>query len=126
MLNLRRDALAPTSRRRSCGRAGIIGVEDLTDVAKDDRVFRAAAELGVYEFRRPLEDNAAKAGVELTVADKELPASSLCSACGERNQVPKERRRGVAAGRAPAAERCRRAGTLVGHMEELFRRAAER
>ena len=51
-------------------RAGSIGVEDLTDVAKDDRVFRAAAELGVYEFRRPLEYKAAEAGVELTVADK--------------------------------------------------------
>ncbi len=59
------------------------GLADLTDAFKDDRAFRPIAELGVYEFRRQLEYKAAEADVELTVADREFLASSLCSACGE-------------------------------------------
>ena len=94
MVSLRHDALHKLTTA-IVRRAVSIGIEDLTDAIGDDRVFRAVAELGVYEFRRQLEYKAAEAGVQLTVADKEFPASSLCSACGERNQVPRERRHDV-------------------------------
>ena len=59
MVNLRRDALhkLTTSIVRL---AASVGIEDLSDVVRDDRGLRAVAELGVYEFRRQLEYKAAE------------------------------------------------------------------
>ena len=94
MVNLRGDALHKLTTE-IVRRAASVGIEDLAGVVEDGRTSRAVAELGLYEFRRQLEYKAAEAGIELTVADKQFPASSLCSACGERDQDSKERRRGV-------------------------------
>ena len=94
MVNLRGDALHKLTTE-IVRRAASVGIEDLAGVVEDGRTSRAVADLGIYEFRRQLEYKAAEAGIELTVADKQFPASSLCSACGERNQDSKERRRGV-------------------------------
>ena len=94
MVNLRGDALHKLTTE-IVRRAASVGIEDLAGVVEDGRTSRAVADLGIYEFRRQLEYKAAEAGIELTVADKQFPASSLCSACGERDQDSKERRRGV-------------------------------
>ena len=51
MANLRREVLHKLTTE-IVRRAASIGIEALTDVFKNGRVFRAIAELGVYEFRR--------------------------------------------------------------------------
>ena len=102
MVNLRGDALHKLTTE-IVRRAASVGIEDLAGVVEDGRTSRAVAELGIYEFRRQLEYKAAEAGVELTIAHKDFPASSLCSACGERNRVPEGRWRGV---RRWTCERC--------------------
>ena len=102
MTNLRQDALHKLTTE-IVRRMASVGFEDLAGVVGGDRESRDISKLGIYEFRRQLVYKAAEAGVELTVAQKEFPASSLCSACGERRQVAEERWRRV---RRWTCERC--------------------
>ncbi|MEV8635891.1 RNA-guided endonuclease TnpB family protein [Streptosporangium sp. NPDC051023] len=64
----------------------VIAVEDLTvrNMVKNPRLARAISDAGWRELRRMLEYKAAWYGRELLVADRWLPSSRLCSACGTR------------------------------------------
>lgn len=102
LVSLRRDAIHKMTteviRRVAC-----IGIEDIGEVLEEEWRSRAIAELGPYEFRRQIEYKAAEAGVKITVAARLFPSARLCSACGERDRLPNERRSGA---RRWTCERC--------------------
>jgi IS605 OrfB family transposase len=62
----------------------VIGIEDLNvrGMMANGKLSRAAAEVGMFEFRRQAEYKAAMHGVRIVVADQWYPPSRTCSDCG--------------------------------------------
>ena len=62
----------------------VISIEDLNvkGMLASDRLSRAIADLGFYEFRRQLEYKTIKFGSKLVLVDRWFPSSKTCSRCG--------------------------------------------
>lgn len=80
--NIRRDALhkATTDILRQFD---VIGIEDLNvrGMMANDKLSRAIADVGMFEFRRQLEYKAAMQGARIVVADRWEPTSKRCYDC---------------------------------------------
>jgi putative transposase len=61
-----------------------IGIEDLNikGMLANERLARAIADMGWYEFRRQLQYKASWRGGQVVVVDRWFPSSKLCSCCG--------------------------------------------
>jgi putative transposase len=72
---------------RLCRESQALAIEDLNvrGMLASERLARAVADVGFYEFRRQLQYKAARYGTTIVLADRWYPSSKLCSACGERN-----------------------------------------
>ena len=65
-------------------RPTVIVLEDLnvSGMLKNRKLSRAAADVGMYEFRRQITYKAALAGVQVKVVSRWEPSSKTCSGCG--------------------------------------------
>ena len=81
--DVRQDALhkATTMIAR---KYGTVVIEDLnvSGILKNERLSRAIADVGLYDFRRQLEYKTKWYGGKLVVADRWFPSSKRCSWCG--------------------------------------------
>lgn len=65
-------------------RPAVIVLEDLhvSGMLKNSKLSRAAADVGLYEFRRQITYKAASAGVQVKIVSRWEPSSKTCSGCG--------------------------------------------
>jgi putative transposase len=86
--NIRKDAThkATTAITKN---HGVIVIEDLNvrGMMANDRLSRAIADVGLYEFRRQIDYKALLNGSNIIVADRWYPSSKTCSACGYKMEV---------------------------------------
>src|SRR5260370_36667342 len=91
--HVRQDALHKATaglvakNKPSDQRPAIIVLEDLnvSGMLKNRHLSRAIADVGLYEFRRQVEDKAKDAGCVMQVASRSEPSSHTCSGCGWRD-----------------------------------------
>lgn len=81
--NIRKDAThkATTTITKN---HGVIVIKDLNvrGMMANNKLSRALADAGLYEFRRQIEYKAKLNGAKVIVADRLFPSSETCSACG--------------------------------------------
>jgi putative transposase len=84
--NIRKDFLHKLSTL-IVSRAKIVSVEDLSVRGMQKMYGRAAADIGMYEFRRQITYKCKKSDVGCAVVNRWYPSSQLCSRCGQRQKL---------------------------------------
>ena len=87
VFNIRQDTLHKLTTYLAKSHSKVI-VEDLnvSGMLKNQRLARAIADVGFYQFRRMLEYKCIWYGSELVIASRMFPSSKLCSRCGHKKQ----------------------------------------
>jgi putative transposase len=85
--NARQDTLHKLTTYLAKSHSKIV-IEDLgvSGMLKNQRLARAIADVGWYQFRRQLEYKCEWYGSELVVASRTFPSSKTCSNCGEKKR----------------------------------------
>ena len=83
--NIRQDGLHQLTTDLT-HRLHTIGIEDLNvrGMVKNRHLSRVVSDMGFFEFRRQLDDQAAQRGGMIIVADRWYPSSKMCSDCGHK------------------------------------------
>jgi len=86
--NIRKDALhqATTWLARTKSAIVLEGL-NVNGMMKNHHLAQALAEVGLYEFRRPLQYKAAWYGCEVILADRFFPSTKRCSQCGHEREI---------------------------------------
>ena len=87
VFNVRQDTLHKVTTYLAKSHSKVV-IEDLlvSGMLKNQRLARAIADAGFYEFRRQLEYKCQWYGSELVVASRSFPSSKMCSQCGHRKK----------------------------------------
>jgi len=86
--NIRKDALHQATTWLARTKSAIV-LEDLNvnGMMKNHPLAQALAEVGLYEFRRPLQYKAAWYGCEVFLADRFFPSTKRCSQGGHEREI---------------------------------------
>jgi len=87
VFNVRQDTLHKVTTYLAKRHSKVV-IEDLlvSGMMKNQRLARAIADVGFYEFRRQLEYKCQWYGSELVVVSRTFPSSKMCSRCGHRKK----------------------------------------